>query len=209
MLADAQTGNIAYEDMTDDGSIFSLDYYRNKAREFQTILNQVDLTARAAQDAIASGVDYDLSADLSAALQEFDAKKTVFRMTAEGINAAAAVINSAGGRLPQLSIPSGLGFAPFVIPAAGIAAIATAATLITWGLSWIDGVRERMRLAQLLDVGTPEQKAELARALATADAAAVAGSSSPLASIAGAVKWGAIGLGLWLAYRAWEGRNRG
>lgn len=208
MLSDAYTGNVAYEDTSDSDSVFSMDYYRSKAREFQTILNQVDETARAANIAIASGIDPELTRDLVGALQEFDAKKTAFRMAAEGINAAAAVINSAGGRFPSLSIPSGLGFAPVAIPAAGLIALATAATLITWGLSWIDGVRERLRVAQLLGVGTPQQQAELARALATAEAAQLASSESPLASIAGVVKWGALGLAAWLAYQAWS-RGRG
>lgn len=209
MLADAGTGNVTYEDTTDSGSMLSLDYYRNKAREFQVILNQVDETARAAGIAIASGVDDDLTADLSGLLAEFDAKKALFRLTAEGINAAAAVINSAGGRFPSLSIPAGLGFAPFVIPAAGIAAIATAATLITWGVQWIQGVNERMLYAQLTGKGTPQQQAELARALALGKQAEQAAQASPLTSIATVVKWGAIGVGLWLAYRAWQGRSRG
>lgn len=208
MLGDAGTDNAMYDGVSGDSpSVFSLDYYRQKATEFQSILNQVDQTAQAAQMAIDSGIDNDLSNDLVNALSEFDAKKAMFRMTAEAINAAASVINSAGGRFPSLSIPAGLGFAPFVIPAAGIAAIATAATLITWGLSWINGVTERMRLAQLLEVGTPEQKAELARSIALADNAARTADSTPLASIASVVKWGAIGLGLWLAYQAWSKRN--
>lgn len=208
MLGDAGTDNAAYDGVTGDSpSVFSLDYYRQKATEFQTILNQVDATAQAAQNVIDAGIDNDLSNDLVTALSEFDAKKAVFRMTAEAINAAAAFINSAGGRFPSLSIPTGLGFAPIVLPAAGIAAIATAATLIVWGVSWINGVKERMRLAQLMSVGTPEQQAELARSIAVADNAQRTADASPLSSVASVVKWGAIGLGLWLAYRAWSDRR--
>ena len=123
------------------GSLFSLDYYRSKAQQFQGVLNQVDQAAQAAQLAIDSGVDPDLTRDLVGMLQEFDQKKMTFRIAAEGINAGAAVINAAGGRFPQLSIPQGLGLAP-LIPAAAIAAIALAATLIAWGVKWIDGVQQ-------------------------------------------------------------------
>ncbi len=185
-------------------SVFSLDYYRNKARQFQDMLNQVDGAATAARVALAAGADPDLERDLVDMLREFDAKKSTMRMTAEAINAAAAVINSAGGRFPQLSIPTGLGALPLVLPAAGIAAIAVAATLITWGVTWIDGVKQRLLYAQLTAKGTPEQQAELARALAMAEAASRASDESPLASIAGIAKWGAIAVLGWMAWRAWQ-----
>lgn len=197
----------SYEGEQSD-SAFSMDYYRSKAREFQDVLNQVDAAATAARIAIDSQVDDDLTRDLVGMLQEFDAKKLTFRLTAEGINAGAALINSMGGRFPTLSIPQGLGIAPFVIPAAAVAAIATAATLITWGVSWIDGVKQRMLYAQLTEKGTPEQQGELARALALAESAQRSSQESPLSSIAGIVKWGAIALGAWLAYQAFTTTSR-
>ncbi len=205
MLAEAGVdhGDASYEG-EQSTSVLSLDYYRNKAREFQDVLNQVDTAARAAREAIAAGVDDDLTRDLVGMLGEFDAKKAIFRMAAEGINAAAAVINAAGGRFPQLSVPSGLGALPFVVPAPGIAAIAVAATLITWGVSWIDGVKQRLLYAQLTGKGTPEQQAALARSLALAEAAQRSRSESPLASVAGIVKWVAIAGVAWIAWSAWE-----
>lgn len=208
MLGDAGTDN---SDASYGGEVstsaFSLDYYRQKAREFQSILDEVDGTARAARQAIASDISPELSADLGALLSEFDAKKLAFRMAAEGINAGAAVINSAGGRFPSLSIPAGLGVAPFVIPVAAIAAIGAAAALITWGVQWIEGVKQRMLYEQLTSKGTPEQQADLARALALADSSARASSESPLASVAGIVKWGALGLGAFLLWQAYTGKS--
>lgn len=185
------------------GSVFSLDYYRGKAVQFQNVLDQVDQAARAAQLAIESDVDPELTQDLLTMLDEFDAKKAMFRFAAEGINAGAAVINAAGGRFPSLSIPRGLGLAP-LIPAAAIAAVGLAATLITWGVRWIDGVNHRLLVAQALAKGTPDQQAKLAEAVIMSEQSARASSSSPLASIAGAVKWGAIGLVAFLAWRAWQ-----
>ena len=209
MLGDAGTDNsdASYTGEVSDSS-FSLDYYRQKAREFQGVLNQVDATAQAARQAIAADISPELSADLGAMLSEFDAKKLSFRLAAEGINAGASVINSMGGRFPSLSIPAGLGFAPFVIPAAAIAAIGAAAALIAWGVQWIGGVNQRLLYEQLTSKGTPTQQAELARALALSEASANASSESPLASVAGVVKWGAIALVAWMAFQAYEKRGR-
>ncbi len=197
-----------YEDTSEDPSVFSLDYYRNKAREFQLSMVQVDQAAAAARIGIDAGVSSEVSDDLGALLSEFESKKWSYRMTAEAINAGAEVINSLGGRFPQLSIPSGLGIAPLAIPAATIAAIGVAASLVVWGAQFVSGVNERLRLAQLLDVGTPQQKAELARAVGLADAAERATSGNPLASIANVVKWVAIaGVG-WMALQAFTSSNR-
>lgn len=209
MLGDAGTDNsdASYTGDVSESS-FSLDYYRQKAREFQGVLNQVDATAQAARQAIAADISPELSADLGAMLSEFDSKKLSFRLAAEGINAGAAVINSMGGRFPSLSIPAGLGFAPFVIPAAAIAAIGAAAALIAWGVQWIGGVNQRLLYEQLTSKGTPTQQAELARALALSEASANASSESPLASVAGVVKWGAVALVAWLAFQAYEKRGR-
>ena len=88
MLADAGADN---SDLSYEGapSSFSLDYARQKAREFQETLNQVDAVANAARDAIAADISPELSSDLGALLSDFDAKKTAFRFCAEGINAGA------------------------------------------------------------------------------------------------------------------------
>lgn len=200
---------IPHDDATytgDDGSsALSLQYYRDKAREFQSIMNGIDQVARAAEEALELGIDEDTRAALLADLADFDARKWTFRATAEAINAGAALINALGGRFPRLSTPAGLAALPaIVVTPAMIAAIGTAAALITWGLSWIAGVNERLRQAQLLTLAPAEVKAELSRILGRAEAAQVAAAETPLASIAGVVKWGAIGLAAWLAWRAWN-----
>lgn len=189
-------------------SVFSMQYFRNKANEFQTILNQMDAGQWAVQLALAANIDDELTADLQTLLDEFYAKRSLYKGTAEAINMGAAAINAAGGRFPQLSIPSGLGLAP-LLPAVAIGAIATAATLITWGLSWLSQVRDRLGRAQLLDAvkSDPEKAAALAEAMARSDMALAAASESPLSSVAGIVKWGAIGLGAYLLWRAYSTRD--
>jgi hypothetical protein len=185
-------------------SALSVQYWRDKAREFQNVLNQVDATARAAQEMVSLNVDEGITTDLLAMLADFDLKKTAFRLAAEGINAGAAIINAAGGRFPQLSIPQSLGLGPLVIPAAAIAALGTAAALITWGYAWIAGVNDRMATAQLLGTNDPE----IARILARARAAQIQADQSPLQSVSGIVKWGAIALLAWMGYQAFTSRNR-
>lgn len=195
-----------YSNETGD-SVFSMQYYRDKAREFQSIMQQVDAAARAAQAIIDEEIDPELSADLIAMLADYDSRKMLFRGAAEGINAGAAIINSVGGRFPQLSIPSGFagfGALPLVIPAATIAAVGIAASLIAWGAIWVSGIVDRMRREQLLGRGTPAQQAALARELALADSALAATSESPLASISGIVKWGAIAVLGWMAWQAFQ-----
>jgi hypothetical protein len=140
-------------------------------------------------------------------LEEFDAKKALFRGTAEAINAGAAVINGLGGRFPELSVPVGLGLAPVVLPAASIAALGVAAALITWGVQWVAGVVSRMETEQLLGYGTPEQKADLAAQLVRAKMAHDAASESPLQSVSGLIKWGAIAFFGYLAWRAYSTRG--
>lgn len=206
MIGDAGVSNSdeMYDGAT-GSSAFTVQYYRDKAREFQGILNQVDSAARAAQAALDIGTTPELAADLGAMLSEFDSKKTLFRGTAETINAGAALLNSLGGRFPQLSIPSGLGAFPLVIPAATVAAVGVAAALITWGAQWVSGVVNRLETEQLLGYGTDAQKAELARQIVVARNAQMLASESPLASVSGLVKWGALAF---LGYMAWQAFGR-
>lgn len=170
-----------------DNSVASVQYWRDKALEFQRVLQSVDETANAAAEFLSRTTDQSAIAYINEALNDYDTRKTALRLAAEGINAGAAVINAAGGRFPQLSIPPGLGLAP-LMPAAAIAALGTAAALIVWGKSWIDGVNERMRYAALMQSDDPE----IGRILARAEAAQRVASTSTIAQIGTYLKWGAI-----------------
>ena len=211
-LGDAGTSNtdVSYAG-ADPNDALSMDYYREKATQFQTTMNALDAAASAAESmiavasvgAIVDGIDSDaLVADLSSFLSDFQDKRAQFRITAETINAGAVTINALGGRFPQLSIPSGLGIAPIVMGGAAIAAIAVAASLIVWGNTWLRGVNARMATAAAAAmIDDPDKKAAFLTAAATAQAAADASSESPFSSIAGIVKWGAIGLIAFLVWR--------
>jgi hypothetical protein len=188
-------------------SPFAMDYYRQKATEFQATLNALDKGYSAANAALASGaLDDESQASIVESLDEYEGKRTMLKVTAEAINAGAAVINSLGGRFPQLSLPSTLGALP-AVPIALIAAIGTAAGLIAWGSQWLTGLNERLKRAQLIEGATPSQRDALIRAMQTSDAASTEAQSGVLAAIAPAVKWIALGVLGFLAYRAFMARK--
>ena len=86
-------------------SPFAMDYYRNKAREFQELIIALDRSYWAASGALGTGaLDATTAAALEAALSDYESRRTTLRVTAEAINAGAAAINALGGRFPSLSI---------------------------------------------------------------------------------------------------------
>jgi hypothetical protein len=189
-------------------SPLAMDYYRNKAREFQSTLNAIDSAYTAANSALATGaIDAEGEASLIEALDEYEGRRVTLRITAEAINAGAAVVNGLGGRFPQLSLPGALGAVP-VAPLALIGAIGTAAGLIVWGTQWVGGVNERLKRAQLIAGASPNQRDQLVRAIADSDSAVSQAQSSVLASIAPAIKWVAIGALAFFAYKAYTARKR-
>ena len=205
--AGAPNDDASYTGDTGD-SVFGMQYYRNKAAEFQSVLIAVDQSAQAARDAIDANADNaEMVAELQALLADFDAKRWQFRATAEAINAGAALVNSAGGRFPQLSIPNGLGAFP-VFPAAAVAAVGVAATLIVWGLSFTKQIAATIqRHVTLQAIEDPAKRAEVAAILARADQAASAAETPVISSIAGIVKWVAIGAIAFLAYKQFGGKS--
>lgn len=193
-------------------SALSADYYRTKLSEFQTVLNALDAGYQTAQQTYyIEGIDPASLEGLDDLMRDYESKRSTLRATAEALNFGAAAVNAAGGRMPSLSLPQTLGI-PFLVPAAFVAAVASAAALIVWGRDWLQGLNTRLSRAQLLEAardpsmgGSPEIAGALAAQMARADDALQAADASPLSSIAGLVKWGAIGLGLFLAYRAFQG----
>lgn len=190
-------------------SAFTLDYYRQKAVEFQQMMTAMDQAYWAANYALMnSSLDESSAAALMSALNEYDAKKGTIRVTAEAINAGAAAINALGGRFPVLSIPGTLGLPPIIAPAALVAAIGAAAALLTWGSQWISGVNDRLKRAQLIESASPDERDALVRAMTESDNAVNVASSSILASVAPTVKWIAYGIGAFLLYRVWNESRR-
>lgn len=206
--AGAPNDDASYTGETGD-SAWTLQYYRNKASEFQAVLNAVDQSAQVLRESIdVFADDPQAVAELQTLLGDFESKRWQFRATAEAINAGAAVINAAGGRFPQLSIPSGLGLIP-AIPAATIAAVGVAAALIVWGLGFSRSVAATInRYVTLSQIADPAKRAEAAQLALRADQAIAASEVSPITSIAGIVKWGAIAAVAFLAWKQFGTQKR-
>jgi hypothetical protein len=201
--------DVQYTGDTGD-SLLSMQHYRNTVRDFQSTLEALDqgaAAARLALEAADGSGDDSLASDLLDWLGDYDAKGLALRATAQTINAGASLVNAAGGRFPVLSIPAGLGLLP-ALGIAAIAAIATAATLIAWGNTALRGLNDRLKYAQsLAAVADPAARAKLAEATTMSDSALQTAESSPWAQIATIIKWGAIGLAAFLAYRAFAKRG--
>lgn len=183
-------------------SVLSLDYYRQKALEFQQIVNALDSTARTV-DALIRELPPGLLVDeLIAERSILEGKKGQLKLAAEAINFAANGLNAVGVNFPRIDTQT-LGAVPLALAGAAAAAVAAAAALIVWGKSWIEGINQRLRNAELLASVPDADKGKVAQAILQTDVALAQANESPLASIAGMVKWIAIGAVAFFAYQAW------
>ena len=183
----------------------ALSYYQQKIVEFQNLLNGMDAAAQAAQSALWDDIDPQLSKDLQAYLDDFDSKKWEFRAAAEALNLAINGANLVGGDFPNITVPSTLGVVPLVAAGVIAAAVATAAALIVWGNTWLQGLNQRLRDKELLaSVTDPVKRDKLIQTQMEVEAAAVEASASPLSSISNIVKWLAIGAVAYFAFSAYK-----
>lgn len=192
-------------DLTGNVTPLQLDYYRNKVREFQEVLNNMDAAAAVARQTIDEEISPDVTAAMQDALAEYDAKKWQFKSAAEALNFAINGVNAVGGNFPNLTLPSGLAAVPLVAGAAIAGALAVAAALVVWGRDWIAGVNDRLKTEQVLGAVTdPDKRAALAEAIVKTDAAQRASEVSPLTNIATMVKWVAIAAVGYFALQAYQ-----
>jgi hypothetical protein len=184
-----------------------LDYYRNKVKEFQDVLINMDDTANIARQLIDDDVTPELTLALQDFISDFENKKGDFKAAAEALNFAIQGVNAIGGGFPTLTVPgglAGLGLVPLAAGAAVAGALAVAASLIIWGREWIKGINERMKQESLLASIPEDKRAALATAIVQTDAAVKTSEGSPLTSIANIVKWAAIAAAAYFAYQAFN-----
>jgi hypothetical protein len=190
---------------TGTNSPVSLSYYQQKIVEFQNLLNGMDTAAKAAQAALWDDIDPKLSADLQTYLDDFDSKKWEFRTAAEALNLAVNGANMVGADFTNIQVPSTLGVVPLVAAGVIAAAVATAAALIVWGNTWLQGLNQRLRDQELINsVTDPAKRDRLIQTQMEVEAAAVEASASPLSSISNIVKWLAIGAVAYFAFSAYK-----
>jgi hypothetical protein len=202
MLGAAEAGGSGF---TATNAPVALSYYQQKIVEFQNLLNGMDAAAHAAQSALWDDIDPKLSADLQAYLDDFDSKKWEFKAAAEALNLAINGANLVGGDFPNITVPSTLGVVPLVAAGVIAAAVATAAALIVWGNTWLQGLNQRLRDQELINsVTDPAKRDKLIQTQLEVDAAAAEANASPLSSISNIVKWLAIGAVAYFAFSAYK-----
>ena len=190
---------------TGTNSPVSLSYYQQKIVEFQNVLNGMDRAYNAASDLYLNNVDTPLGNDLKKYLDDFDSKKWEFRATAEALNLAINGANFVGGNFQNITVPSTLGVAPLVAAGVIAAAVATAAALIYWGNTWLQGLNQRLRDQELLaQVTDPAKRDAIIQTQMEVEQAAAEASASPLSSISNIVKWLAIGAVAYFAFNAYK-----
>lgn len=183
----------------------AISYYQQKINEFQNLLNSMDAAARAAQSALWDDIDPKLSEDLQTYLDEFDGKKWEYKAAAEALNLAINGANLVGGEFTPIAIPTTLGVIPLVTAGVIAAAVATAAALIVWGNTWLQGLNQRLRDKELIEsVSDPAKRDQLIAAQVAVEQAAVEANASPLSSISNIVKWLAIGAVAYFAFSAYK-----
>jgi len=212
----SQLGDAWYSEeqpTTDNSSQLSVDYWRAKAREFQSALIATDNVAREGYAALGSRLPPGPERDaIAQAIAEYESKKGWLKGIAEAVNALAALYNGVGGRFPRLSIPQSLGM-PFVIPAAIAGSLALLGGAIAWCVAWTRNTANTLNAAteaamQIQDSQLRDEVlAENSRIAARANAAAREAEGSPFASLGTALKWGGIAVLAFLAYQAWRGRS--
>jgi len=179
-------------------------YFRTKALEFQQLVNALDATSREVDMLIGALPEGAMLDELVAQFGELQNKKGQIKLVAEAINFASNGLNAVGANLPTIQWPPTLGAAPLVVAGAGAAAIAAAAAIIVWGKAWIDGINQRLRDKQLLESVPEAQRGAVAEAIMKTEAAKAQADQNPLTSIAGIVKWVAIGAVAFFAYQAFQ-----
>lgn len=200
---DPGTGEGWDEPIAQPASPLSVDYYRQKVVEFQSLLNNL----QQAREGAIGLVDYgpiEIRPELTALLDELDGKIGRYIQVAEALNFGINGINRVGAGFPTLSIPNGLGVAPLVVAGGIGAAVAVAAALIVWGYAWIQKTQALAQQAQLYGYLPPEQRAAVAAQALKIDQAAQASAQSPLTSIANITKWAAVAAVAYFAFQAYQ-----
>lgn len=190
-------------------TVFSVDYYRNKVAEFQSVLLEMDASAAIARQMIEDDIDPDITAGYQADIQAFEAKKGAFRLAAEGLNFAISGANLVGGGFKPVRVPGQLAALPVAVIAGVAAAVAVAGGLILWGRDWIAGVNQRAREAARLATLTPEARERVIRAQQELEAAESRANASPITVIAGAAKWIGWAVAAFFVWRIVEGFSKG
>lgn len=204
LLGDAGAPNddTSYTGEVSDSPV-SADYVRAKIREFQSIMNALDLSYNAGLQTWHETGQTD--AELDRLLREYESNSGQIKALAETLNIGAEAANAIGLRMPALSIPQTLGVAPLAIimPAAVVAAIAAVSGWLSYSVGYSAAMTDAIRVVRG-ELGNTEQAARIEAELRKAEAAQRAINMPGLSQISGAVKLVSIAALAFLGWRVWS-----
>lgn len=203
LLGDPTHDDGSYGGETDPG-MFSVQYYRDKATQFQTVMNSLDQALYALGEArdVLDDNDTESIAQWESLWTDAMNRREWIRGAAEAVNLASEGLNAVGVRFPMLSVPSTLQGAPLVAVAA---AIAVTAAVVSWAYGWFDSVTSFMKTAIIMNkVKDPDKAAILFTEMETAK---IKANSSATSSIADMIKWVGIGVAGYLVYKELDKRG--
>lgn len=180
-----------------------LSYYEQKVRDFQNQVNAIDTAAYGLRTLLDLNITDDQRVPVLDLLSELEQKKSTIRTAAETVNAASALANSVGIKLPQVNIQT-LGALPLLPVGVAIAvsgALALVFTLISWMTDWVN---RSSVVAQMIAATADLDPAGKERILMAINATeqAKAASSTGLSNISNIVKYIAFGAVAYFAYQA-------
>jgi hypothetical protein len=201
------SGAIDNNDLLYTGENSSIDYFRNKARDFQIVLNNLDIIDKSLMDVRyeINGQD-DLLAEWADLYDELQSKKSQFKLAAEAINLASNGLNAVNIRFPQLSIPNSLGIAPAIGVAA---AIAGAAVLVYWASEFIPRVFNFFDYALSLNFADEETKKRIIELKEKTNFEIQRNGSGSLNQVVNVIKYVAFAGAAYFAYKLFIGYQNG
>jgi hypothetical protein len=180
-----------------------LNYYQRKVQEFQQTINAVDQAAYGLRMILDTDISDDARLPVLALLGDFETKKSELRTAGEAINAASALANTVGIKLPQVNMQT-LGALPLVpigVGAAIAGALYLIGSLVSWMVNWITDANNAIDTLSKLEGLTPDQKASVMIAQEQTKQAQ-AQTQTGLGSIANIVQWVALAGVAFFAYQA-------
>ena len=186
-----------------DSTPADLNYYQRKVQEFQQTVNAVDQAAYGLRMVLDLDISDDARLPVLALLSDFEMKKSELRTAGEAINAASALANTVGIKLPQVNLQT-LGALPLVpigVGAAIAGALFLIGSLVSWMVSWISEANQAIDTLSQLEGLSPDQKTTVLVAKEQTKQAQ-AQTQTGLGSIANIVQWVALAGVAFFAYQA-------
>ena len=186
-----------------DSTPADLNYYQRKVAEFQQTVNAVDQAAYGLRMVLDLDISDDARLPVLALLSDFEMKKSELRTAGEAINAASALANTVGIKLPQVNLQT-LGALPLVpigVGAAIAGALFLIGSLVSWMVSWISEANQAIDTLSQLEGLSPDQKTTVLVAKEQTKQAQ-AQTQTGLGSIANIVQWVALAGVAFFAYQA-------